>query len=306
MERPARLAVCARAMSVRVALVLVVCAGMLGCEAGAGPAVDAAALDAAGAIDAATSPDAAPVDAAPRDDAGSPDLDAGSDFDATMWEPDAGTSDFDAATSDSDAATADFDAATADFDAAIAELDAGSAPDAGSASDAGPTCAFAAALQTATAGELARQATTPGVTLGIDMPGCAWVSSAGVADRTTARAMTPSDGLRVASITKTFTAAVVLQLIDEGALRFERAATRILRCRAEYGRASARSLLRGAAHRHGRHGRGARLPRTAIFTQSPPDQRQLDCRQQHPSLRATSRRRLRVHRRREERRDRVR
>jgi len=86
--------------------------------------------------------------------------------------------------------------------------------------DAGPPCAFASMLQAATDAELARQVTTPGVTLGIDMPGCTWLGAAGVSDRVTGRAMTTTDAMRIASITKTFTAAVILQLIAEGGLHF--------------------------------------------------------------------------------------
>jgi len=72
----------------------------------------------------------------------------------------------------------------------------------------------------ATDGELARQG-IPGVTLGIDMPGCTWISAAGLADRATGRAMSPTDGFRIASITKTFTATLILRLVDKGAISLD-------------------------------------------------------------------------------------
>ena len=105
-------------------------------------------------------------------------------------------------------------------------VDAGEDPpaDAGSdaaADDAGPPppppCPHAGALEASTVAELARQGIS-GVALGIDMPGCLWMGAAGLADRAAGRAVVPGDRFPIASITKTFTAAVILQLVDEGRL----------------------------------------------------------------------------------------
>lgn len=112
-----------------------------------------------------------------------------------------------------DAASGPTDGATSD---APSDLDAVVVP-----ADAGPACPSSSALQSATDAELAHQATTPGVTLGIDMPGCTWMSAAGVADRSTSAALDATSAMRIASITKTFTLAVVLQLIEEGRLHFD-------------------------------------------------------------------------------------
>ena len=49
-----------------------------------------------------------------------------------------------------------------------------------------------------------------------------WEKAAGVADLSTGAPMTPDDRFRIASVTKLFTAAVVLQLVDEGALQLDR------------------------------------------------------------------------------------
>jgi D-alanyl-D-alanine carboxypeptidase len=59
-----------------------------------------------------------------------------------------------------------------------------------------------------------------------DVPGVvacsgAWEKAAGVADLRTGAPMTPDHRFRVASVTKVFTATVVLQLVDEGALELD-------------------------------------------------------------------------------------
>ena len=57
----------------------------------------------------------------------------------------------------------------------------------------------------------------PGIIVGVWIPGRgSWVWAAGVADITTGNPMAVDDKVRIASITKTFTATVVLQLILEG------------------------------------------------------------------------------------------
>ncbi|MFJ5228358.1 serine hydrolase domain-containing protein [Kitasatospora sp. NPDC088391] len=68
--------------------------------------------------------------------------------------------------------------------------------------------------------EQVRQETgTPGVTVGLWMPGRgSYVRSTGVADRETGRPMTPGLHLRIGSETKTFTVTAVLELVDQGLL----------------------------------------------------------------------------------------
>lgn len=59
----------------------------------------------------------------------------------------------------------------------------------------------------------------PGITLSVSLPGYKpWVGVSGVADRTQLTPMTPDTRVRIASISKTFTAIVVLQLVEEGKL----------------------------------------------------------------------------------------
>ena len=61
------------------------------------------------------------------------------------------------------------------------------------------------------------QSATPGALVGIWYPGQGtWTYAAGVRDLTTANPMATADTFRIASITKTFTATVILQLVDEG------------------------------------------------------------------------------------------
>lgn len=63
------------------------------------------------------------------------------------------------------------------------------------------------------------QTSTPGALVGVWYPGRGeWTHAAGIGDLTTAAPVTLDDHVRIASITKTFTATVVLRLVDEGAL----------------------------------------------------------------------------------------
>lgn len=63
------------------------------------------------------------------------------------------------------------------------------------------------------------QTSTPGALVGVWYPGRGtWLHDAGIGDLTTAAPVTIDDHIRIASITKTFTATVVLQLVDEGKL----------------------------------------------------------------------------------------
>ena len=58
-----------------------------------------------------------------------------------------------------------------------------------------------------------------GVVLGIGTPEGIWLTSAGKADLDSGEEMSPYDQIRLASITKTFTASLVWCLIEKGVLR---------------------------------------------------------------------------------------
>jgi D-alanyl-D-alanine carboxypeptidase len=62
----------------------------------------------------------------------------------------------------------------------------------------------------------------PGAVVGVWIPGKQpWLMASGVADIATSRPVKTTDRFRIASITKTFTATVILQLVDEGKLDLE-------------------------------------------------------------------------------------
>src|SRR6188474_1999625 len=62
----------------------------------------------------------------------------------------------------------------------------------------------------------------PGLAVGVVRGGeLAWTAALGFADRAASRPMTTNTLLRIASITKSFTATAVLQLRDEGRLRLD-------------------------------------------------------------------------------------
>ncbi|MEV7342012.1 serine hydrolase domain-containing protein [Streptomyces sp. NPDC093544] len=61
----------------------------------------------------------------------------------------------------------------------------------------------------------------PGAMVRVDDNGTVHRLSAGDADRVTGRALTTSDLFRVGSVSKTFTAVVLLQLVDEGKLKLD-------------------------------------------------------------------------------------
>ncbi|MBA3274176.1 MAG: beta-lactamase family protein [Chloroflexia bacterium] len=63
---------------------------------------------------------------------------------------------------------------------------------------------------------------TPGALVGVWYPGRGtWLHAAGIGDVTTAAPVTLDDHMRIASNTKTFVATIILQLVDEGALRLD-------------------------------------------------------------------------------------
>jgi D-alanyl-D-alanine carboxypeptidase len=61
----------------------------------------------------------------------------------------------------------------------------------------------------------------PGVALAVRTPTLTWAGAAGVADRVARRTLTPSAGFRIASVTKTFTAAAILRLAEDGKLSLD-------------------------------------------------------------------------------------
>ena len=63
----------------------------------------------------------------------------------------------------------------------------------------------------------------PGVSLHVEAPrlGLSWSGAAGVADRTSGARLTPANPFRIASITKTYTAAATLRLVEDGVLTLD-------------------------------------------------------------------------------------
>lgn len=77
-----------------------------------------------------------------------------------------------------------------------------------------------AALQQALTATVAEQPWLPGVMAAVDCPSCGlhWSGAAGVSNVQTGRPLTPDFGFRIASLTKTFTAAAIYRLVEQGAL----------------------------------------------------------------------------------------
>ncbi len=62
----------------------------------------------------------------------------------------------------------------------------------------------------------------PGAVLAVSVPGYAtWTGASGLADRGTARRMQPDTPIRLASVSKLFTAVVVMQLVEEGRITLD-------------------------------------------------------------------------------------
>ncbi|MGI8485131.1 MAG: serine hydrolase domain-containing protein [Thermomicrobiales bacterium] len=77
------------------------------------------------------------------------------------------------------------------------------------------------AMETIVSSSLA-QTKTPGALVGVWYPGRGtWLHVAGIGNLATAAPVIPDDHVRIASITKTFVATVILQLVDEGKLSLE-------------------------------------------------------------------------------------
>jgi len=81
--------------------------------------------------------------------------------------------------------------------------------------------AFAAKLQPLLEAKM-QQLHVPGAIIYVDDPGQgSWTSTLGTSDLVTKAPMNVNSYMRIGSITKTFTATIILQLVDEGKLRLE-------------------------------------------------------------------------------------
>jgi D-alanyl-D-alanine carboxypeptidase len=98
------------------------------------------------------------------------------------------------------------------------------APPAPSADDPAIQAQIASAVQSDRAffGGYGGKNPVPGVLIGVwDRSGGAYIHAFGYADLATHRQLTPQDHFRIGSITKTFVATVILQLVDEGKLNLD-------------------------------------------------------------------------------------
>ncbi|MGW2822872.1 serine hydrolase domain-containing protein [Streptomyces sp. NPDC001443] len=119
----------------------------------------------------------------------------------------------------------------------------------------------------------AQQQGAPGAMARIDDHGTVRWSAVGVADRTTGRPLADADRFRVGSITKTFSAVVLLQLVDEGLLKLDDPVDRHLPGLLPDARITVRQVL---SHRSGLYDytndmfadsvRGFEAVRTKVFT----------------------------------------
>jgi D-alanyl-D-alanine carboxypeptidase len=89
---------------------------------------------------------------------------------------------------------------------------------------AAPQDEFQRVIETA----LADQRASPGIVAAVDRPGLRWRGAAGVLDRASGSPLRASDGYRIASITKTFTGAAVLRLVERGSVSLDAPVTRYL------------------------------------------------------------------------------
>ncbi|MEU6963382.1 serine hydrolase domain-containing protein [Streptomyces chrestomyceticus] len=84
------------------------------------------------------------------------------------------------------------------------------------------TCAAARGSLAASLDTLVTRHGIPGVAAELTDPRCGrWDTARGVADRKTGRPMRAEDRFRIGSVTKTFTATVVLQLVAEGRIALD-------------------------------------------------------------------------------------
>ncbi|MEV6765191.1 serine hydrolase domain-containing protein [Streptomyces sp. NPDC051105] len=106
--------------------------------------------------------------------------------------------------------------------AQAAPMKAGAEPRPAAALSAPDTAGMAAVLNSVVAKG------APGAMARIDDGTTVYKTTRGVADRTTRRAITTGDRFRVGSVTKTFSAVVLLQLVDEGKLALDAPVNRYL------------------------------------------------------------------------------
>jgi D-alanyl-D-alanine carboxypeptidase len=112
--------------------------------------------------------------------------------------------------------------------AALAPPTPGGAAPAG-ASDTSPTDAeVQARLRAALEADLATDRSVPGEALAVRAPGLSTTLAAGAADTATGTPLAPDTPFRVASMTKTFVAAAVLRLVEQGKVELEAPITRYL------------------------------------------------------------------------------
>jgi len=69
--------------------------------------------------------------------------------------------------------------------------------------------------------QFARSPLAPGISARVDAPGLHWAGAMGLADKEAATPLRATDTFRIASVTKTFTAATVLCLVDQGRVRLD-------------------------------------------------------------------------------------
>ena len=74
-------------------------------------------------------------------------------------------------------------------------------------------------LQRALEESLAGQPASPGMAAAVDRGRFHWAGATGVLDRASGSPLRPNDGYRIASVTKTFTAAAILRLVEQGKVR---------------------------------------------------------------------------------------
>jgi len=96
--------------------------------------------------------------------------------------------------------------------------------------DQGRRAALDGALRRTLVDTLAAMPRLPGMLLRVEAPrlSLSWGAAAGLADRATRRALAPGDEVRVASVTKTFTAATVLRLVEQGRISLDTPIARYL------------------------------------------------------------------------------
>jgi len=84
------------------------------------------------------------------------------------------------------------------------------------------------ALDSVLAAQFARSPAVPGIVARVDAPGLRWERAVGKADRAAGTPLSVGNTFRIASVTKTFTAAAVLTLVDQGRVTLDAAVARYL------------------------------------------------------------------------------